>query len=61
VLGHDKSKAARIGGQLADHEIHLVAHAEAVAANLYELAGGDERFQLALEGGTFFAGDPKNL
>ena len=39
VLGHDEAEAGRIGREPADDEVHLLGQAEAVAANLQQLAG----------------------
>jgi hypothetical protein len=49
VFGHDKTKAAGIGLQPADDEVHLLWQPEAVAADLQQLAAGHQRFQLSLE------------
>jgi hypothetical protein len=61
VLGDDKAEPAGIGRETADDEVHLVAHAETIAANLHEFASGDERFQLPLECDAFLPWYPKNL
>ena len=45
----------------AHDEIHLVGQAETVAANLQQLAGGDQRLQLALERGALLARNPEDL
>src|SRR5688572_12332649 len=61
MLRHDKAESAGIRGQLADDQIHLVGHAEAIAANLEKFAGGDERLELPLERCPLLAGNAKNL
>ena len=61
VLGHDEPEPAGIRGQPADDEIHLLGQAEPVAADLEQLAGRDQRFQLSLERGPLFAWDAKRL
>ena len=48
-LGRDEAVAGRMRLQAADVEVHLFGQAETVAANLNELAGGDERFDMPLE------------
>ncbi len=41
--------------QPADIQVHLFGQAEALAANLDQIAGGDERIDVALEGGALVA------
>ena len=41
--------------QPADVQVHLFGQAEAMAANLNEIAGGDERLDVALERGALVA------
>ena len=48
-LGHDEAVAGRMRLQAADVEVHLFGQAEALPANLNEIAGGDERLDVALE------------
>ena len=48
VLRHHEAEAAGIRGQTADDEVHLVGQAKAIAANLEELAGRDQRFSWRL-------------
>ena len=45
----DEREAARIGRDAADDEVHPVRQAEPVAANLDELAGGDQGAEPPLE------------
>ena len=61
VLGDDESETAGIRGEPADDEVHLLGQAEAVAANLQQLAGVTERLQLALEGGALLARHAQDL
>ena len=61
VLGHDEAEAGRVGLQPADDEVHLLRQAEAVAADLQQLAVGDERLQLALERGALLARHAEHL
>ena len=42
TLGRDEAVAGRMRLQPADVEVHLFGQAEAMAANLNEIAGGDE-------------------
>ena len=49
MLGTTKPNPPGFRGQTADHEVHLVGDAEAVPANLQQLAGGNQRFQLSFE------------
>ena len=57
----DESKAARVGRDAADDEIHPVGQTETVPANLDESARGHERPQPALERRAFLARDAKDL
>ena len=57
----DEAEAARIGGELPDDEIHLLGQTEPIAADLQQIAGGDKRLQLALEGGALLARYAKQL
>ena len=54
-FGHDKAVAAGMRLQAADEEVHLLGQAKALAANLDEIARGDERVELTLEGCALFA------
>ncbi len=47
--------------QPADMEIHLLGEAEAMAANLDELAGLDQRVEMPLERRPFLAGHFEQL
>ena len=47
--GHDEAVAAGVRLEPADVEVHLLGQAEALAADLDEIAGGDERVEVALE------------
>ena len=47
--------------QAADVEIHLLGQAEAVPANLNQVAGGDERLDVALERGALVARNLEDL
>ena len=49
-VGHDESEAGRVRLQPADVKIQLLRQAEPVAADLDDVAGIDEGFELALEG-----------
>jgi hypothetical protein len=59
MLGYDESRSPGIRGQTADDEVHLVAQAKAVAANLDEFAGSDQCFQLTLERRALLARYPR--
>ena len=61
LLGDDKAKAARIGGELPDDEIHLLGQTEPIAADLQQIARGDHALQLTLEAGALFARYAKQL
>src|SRR5581483_12357675 len=60
-LGGDEPVARRMRLQPADVEIHLLGQSEAVAADLNEVAGADERFDVALERRAVVARDFENL
>jgi hypothetical protein len=45
LIGNDKPESARVCGQTAHDEIHLLGQPVTVAANLQQLAGLDECFQ----------------
>ena len=49
TLGRDEAVARRMGLKAADVEIHLLGQAEAMPANLNQVAGGDERLDVPLE------------
>ena len=59
--GTTKPKPAGVGREPADDEIHLLGQAEAVAANLQQIARGHERLQLTLEGGALLARHAQQL
>ena len=59
--GRDEAVAGRVRLQAADVEVHLLGQAEALAANLNEIAGGDERLDVALERGALVARHLENL
>ena len=44
-VGDDEAEAARMGLDLADHEVHPIGQTVAVAARLNEVAGLDELLQ----------------
>ena len=54
-VGYHEAEAGRIDLQPPDHEVHLVGQPQAVAAHLDEIARGEQRFQMAGEGGALFA------
>ena len=54
-IRHDEAKAARVGGDPPDHEVHPVRQAIVMAAGLDEVTGGDELAEKALDGGALFA------
>ena len=60
-LGHDEAVAGRVRLQAADVEIHLLGQAEALPADLDEIAGADERLEVALERGALVARDLEEL
>ena len=60
-LRHDEAVAARMRLQAADVEIHLLGQAEALAADLDEIAGRDERFEVPLERRPLVARDLEEL
>ena len=60
-LGHDEAVAGRVRLQPADVQVHLLGQAEALAADLNEIAGGDERVEVALERGALVARDFEQL
>ena len=47
--------------QAADVQIHLLRQAEAMTADLYQVAGADERLDVPSEGGALFARNLENL
>ncbi len=55
AVRHDEAEAAGVRRDLADHEVHPVGHAVAVAARLDERAAGHELAEQALEGGALLA------
>ncbi len=61
VLGHDEAESAGIGLQPPDDQVHLLRQAEPVAADLQQLAVGDERLQVTLERGALFARHAQQL
>ena len=48
-LRRDEAVAGRVGLQPADDEVHLFGQAEALPADLNEIAGRDERLDVPLE------------
>ena len=60
-FGRDEAVAGRVRLQPADIEVHLLGQPEAVPANLNQIAGGDERFDVAFEGRPLLAGNFENL
>ena len=61
TLGRDESVAGRVRLQAADVQVHLLGQTEAVPANLNEIAGGDERLDVALERRAIVARNLQNL
>ena len=61
TLGDDEAVAAGMRLQTADVQVHLLGQTEAVSTNLNEIAGGDERFEMAFERRAIFAGNLENL
>ena len=61
ALGRDESVAGRMRLQAADVEIHLLGQAEAVPANLNQVARGDERLDVAFERGALVARNLEDL
>ena len=61
AFGNDEAKPSGMGLEPADMQVHLFRKPETMAANLDELARGDERFQMTPEGGALVFGDSKQL
>src|SRR5688572_2484098 len=61
LFRHDESKAAWIGLQPSDDDVHFLGNAVAVAANLEQLAARDERLDLPLEAVALFTGHAEQL
>ena len=61
TFGNDEAVAGRMCLQPAGVQIHLFREAEPVAADLNEIAGGDERFDVALERRAFVARNLEQL
>ena len=61
TLGGDEPVAGRMRLQPADVQVHLFGQAEALPANLDEIAGGDERLDVPLERRALVARDLENL
>ena len=61
ALRRDEAVAGRMRLQPADVEVHLFGQAEAVPANLDQLAGSDERRDVPLERRALVARDFENL
>ena len=59
--GVDEPVAGRVRLQPADVEIHLLGQAEALAADLNEIAGRDERLDVPLERRALVARDLEKL
>src|SRR5215831_13354333 len=57
TLGCDEPVPGRVRLQPSDVEVHLLGQAEAMAADLNELAGCDERFDVSLERRALVARD----
>ena len=55
VLDAGVAVSRPMGLQAADEEVHLLGHAKALAANLDEIAGFDQRLHVPLEGGPILA------
>ena len=60
-LGRDEAVAGRVRLQPADVEIHLLGQAEALPADLDEIARGDERLEVPLERGALVARNLQEL
>ena len=61
LLGHDEAEPAGVRREPPDDEVHLLGQAEAIAADLQQFAGGDQRLQLPLEAGALLAGHAQHL
>ena len=61
TLGGDEPVAGRVRLQPADVEVHLLGQAEALAADLNEIARGDERLDVPLERRALVAGNLEDL
>ncbi len=55
LIGNDKAEPTRVRRESSDHEVHLVRQSVAIAADLEEFTGSDERLQLSPESGAFVA------
>ena len=53
--------AGRMRLEPADVEVHLLGQAEPLAADLHEIAGGDQRFDVTFERGALLARDLEDL
>ena len=60
TLGRDEAKPGWMAVELADHQIHLIGQAVAIAFDLDQRAVVDERAQDALELGPLFARNPQH-
>ena len=56
-LGRDEAEAGRMAIELADHEVHAIGQAVAVAFDLDQRAVVDEVREIALEAGPLVARD----
>ncbi len=61
TLGCDEPVAGRMRLQSADVQIQFFGQAEAVTADLNQVAGGNERFDVPLERGPVVAGNFEDL
>ena len=61
TLGRDEPVAGRMRLQPADVEVHLLGQAEALPADADQIAGRDERLEVALERGAIVARNFENL
>ena len=60
-FGRDETVTRRMGLEPADVKIHLLRQAEALAADLDQVAGGDQGFDVPFERGPVVARDLENL
>jgi len=60
-IGDDEPETARMGFQPADHDVHAVGKAEAVAPDLDQIAGGDECFEMPAERGSILPRHAEHL
>jgi hypothetical protein len=59
VVGHDESKAGRIGVETSGDEVFGIRQGEPIAANLRKLTGNHETLEIALERHAFVARHPQ--